>query len=205
MPICMDLPAQKSNFVIERLLPESEDLEDKIQDALSICDKYLGAGLYSRERIQNIIQRKHSYFFIALSGDQIGGIFCCYAAQFSAVARELECKKQYLADSEITGVCRSIALEREYRSSGLSEYLLNMACDILFKEENAKLVAVPAWIRKDSREVPAGNHLAACGFITAEIIPHPWRKYDVVRCTACNKCPCECDCVLYIKRRIENE
>lgn len=195
-------PEQNGSFLIELLSPESADLESKIVQGLAICDKHLGEGLYSSERIKNIINAEHNYFFIVSSGDRIIGIFCCYTARFSGASRELECKGKYLADNEIAGVCRSIAIESEYRSSGISEYMLNMACDILFNKENAKLIAIPAWVRKDTGYVPARKHLEACGFTPAETIFHPWRKYGAIKCTACNKSPCECNCELYIKRKV---
>ena len=188
----VELPGQSESLLIEKLSPESAELERKIEQALAICDRHLGEGLYSFERIKNIINAKHNYFLI---------VFCCYTARFSGAARELECKGRYLDDNGIAGVCRSIAVENEYRSSGISEYLLNMSCDLLFGEENAKLIAVPAWVRKDTGSVPAGRLLETCGFEPAETILHPWRKYGAVKCTACNKNPCECDCKLYIKRR----
>lgn len=193
-------PGQAGSFIIEQLSPESAELESKIGQALAICDRHLGEGLYSSERIKNIINAKHNYFFTVSSGHKIIGIFCCYTARFSGAARELECKGRYLDNNEITGVCRSIAVENEYRSSGISEYLLNMACDKLFNEENAKLIVIPAWVRKDTGYVPARKHLEACGFAPAETILHPWKKYSALKCAACNKRPCECDCELYIKK-----
>lgn len=192
------------SFLIEKLSPESADLESKMAQALSICDKHLGEGLYSLETIEKIIRTKHNYFFIISLGHDIIGIFCCYTIRFSHAAQELECKGKYLEDNEFVGICRSIAIENAYRASGISEYLLNMASDILFKNENARLIAVPAWVRRDTGTIPAKRLLEGCGFAPAELILHPWKKYGSVICDACNKNPCECNCELYIKGRNNN-
>lgn len=180
------------NFKAERLTHE------KLESTLEFCDSYLGKGLYCINDLEKIINRAHHYFYIVYDKTQIAGIFYCFAD----TAKEAGCyiTKDILntsCEDDWIGVCRSIALTKQYRHLGIAEQLLNYFSDILKFNENVSKIYVLAWVKKDI--VPAQKHLQACGYKAIELIKNPWHEYKKLICPVCHEAYCKCNGVLFCK------
>ena len=200
--------------------------EDTIDEALRLCDIYLGQGIHSRSYLQSILCDKHHHFdFIRYSSraargphaiaeaDALAGICYCYSGTASQISQgicipretilEVAGTKQTSPDDPeqevLYGACRSVALLEEFRGTGLSRALLMAYSDAMFREDGIAAAFGVAWIR--GNVVPADAQFKACGFSRICTISRPWSRIEGLSCPECQHQPCICDGILYAKTR----
>ncbi len=186
-------------YEIERLLEGIPNFTQKAHQAQNICDEMLGKGLYSEERIRQICQSQGHYFYLVMKEQNVVGIFYCYREQSERVSFLQDIQTPFLESDSLVGIGQSIALKKEARGKGLSEWLLNRATRILFDDEQVAAILIPAWMKGD--HIPADRHLTKCAFTLLQTLHQPWACHEGLECPVCKTIPCSCDGAIYIKRR----
>ena len=207
------------DFYTEALAP------DTINEALRLCDAYLGQGIHSRANLERIICNPlHHFDFIRYSAraaagphalaeaGALVGICYCYAGTAREVADGLHIPRETIlevapptpADSAgrpetLYGACRSVALLERFRGTGLARVLLDAYTDVMFGKDGVAAAFCVAWIRGNA--IPAHAQLSSCGFERICIIEHPWSQVEDLTCPECHHQPCICDGILYAKTR----
>lgn len=169
---------------------------------LELCDELLGEGLYSEERLRKICRSESHYFYTIIKENSLAGIFYCYADRFGDLPFASDITVPFLPEDARVGVGQSIALKQEVRQQGISESLLNYGTRLLFEQEGAEAVLIPAWMKGD--KIPAKPHLEKCSYELLQIVEKPWASCETLKCPFCGTVPCSCDGAIYMKRRGRN-
>lgn len=188
-------------YEVLRVKPELPDFRKIVREVWQICERLLGKGLYSEQRIYTICQKENHYFFTILKQNQVEGMFYCFADRAGSISLA-EGMDDLQEDTRI-GVAQSIALEKELRRKGVAEAMLNYATGLLFHKEKVKMILIPAWVQ--GTEIPARNHLEKCGYRFWKMQKRPWSSYENLICPVCGQSPCICDGAVYIKEENDNE
>ena len=184
---------------------EYELVELKDEDiplAQSLCDRHVGEGLYDRVDFENIISDAGRFFYFIKVEDAIAGYFYCMYYEYYSDELLKELRLEQISDKirnmGTVGICKSIGLNEEVRGKGISDSLLNYFTGLLF-EKGCDEVLIPAW--KQGDYVPAGKHLARCGFENIALLKHPWIEEKGLKCPYCNKGRCVCDAYVFAKKK----
>lgn len=186
-------------YEIELLREDSQRPSSKTRQALDICDKMLGKGLYTEKRIQRICENQGHYFYLVMKEQRVVGVFYCYREQLENVPFLQDIQIPFLRPKSLVGVGQSIALKKEARATGLSEWLLNYGTQLLFEKEQVEAIFVPAWMKKGM--IPADRHLTKCSYALLRTLRHPWAGCEGLECPICKTIPCSCDGAVYIRRK----
>ena len=188
-------------YEIIRLQAELENFEELMRRAVSICDRALGDGLYTKERLGALCREENHYFHCVMKGSHMTGIFYCFAEPFCETELYGRVEVSGLPADGKVGIAQSIALEDGARGCGVSEWLLNHGTKLLFEDEMAEAVLVPAWMK--AGKIPADGHLKKCGYALLQVVKRLWASHENLRCSVCGTVPCSCDGAIYIRRREE--
>ncbi len=186
-------------YEITLLQEETANFSEKIYCVLEICDKLLGEGLYTEERIRWICRQKHHYFYVMMKDADVIGIFYCYGDQLGRTSFYGKVEADALKADTRIGVGQSIAIEEKDRHKGLSEWMLNYCTGMLFEEESVDAILIPAWMKNG--KAPANRHLERCGYELLQILRKPWASCETLKCHVCRTIPCSCDGAVYIRKR----
>lgn len=165
--------------------------------AKALCDRFVGAGLYSEEQLNAAITELDHFFTLVYSGDTAVGYFYCYITDTQGALDELSAPQvaEVCNGKNRIGICRSIGIAPEYRSSGLAEALLSHFSQLLF-EKGSELILIPAW--KKGSFIPAQRLIDRCGGRYLCDLDKPWQKLTTLKCSYCNTERCSCDAVVYM-------
>lgn len=190
------------DYKVNILRKDSDIYSKQIDKVLQICDELLGEGLYSRERMEDICQKEHHYFYTISKDDQVVGIFYCYAERFDSISFFQNMGLSMISSDMRIGVANSIALMPDIRNTGISERILKECSEFLFEKEAVEAILIPAWMKKG--KIPAGNHLEKCSYQFLKAVEHPWAVYKDLKCPVCKKIPCMCNGAIYMRWRKAN-
>ncbi len=169
-----------------------------VEDALKICDEYLGIGMHTKESLLNDVQSDDIYNYIVYDSDKAAGIFFCSIVRAKKAADTITNKILNFCDSEeVIGICNSIAITKVYRETGLAYMLLRYFCNLLNQSQKINKIFALAWIIR--KYIPAEKILTQCGFEKLLHIKSPWKEKSGLYCPICCKQECECDGMLYRK------
>ncbi len=181
-----------NNYRLEKLNIQNVDV------ALTICDEYLGNGMYNRQQLLESAQADGSYYYLIYENTTAAGIFFCSATEAQEAAQIVTADiLNYCAPQELIGICNSIAITEPYRKIGLAQMLLRHFYLLLHQEHKVSKVFALAWINR--QQIPAANILTQCGFNEYSYVNKPWYDKTGLICPACHKERCECDGILYCK------
>ncbi len=158
-------------YEAERLQNIHPNFAEKSRKALDICDGLLGEGLYTADRLKEICECENHYFYIIRQGKDIIGIFYCYADRFDATELFGELQTPEILPDMRIGIGQSIAIQREFRRCGISEWMLECCTKMLFETEGVDAVLIPAWVKGGN--IPAHRHLEKCSYRLLQIIKQP--------------------------------
>lgn len=173
---------------------------DNFADITEICDRYLGPGLYTEASLSRIIEDKRSHFYLIKdknTGDAVSIFYFHYDTFDNIRSRYPYIKESLCGIDETVGILRSIAIKEQYRSIGLSEYLINRFSDQLFCDFGVSRIFVLAWVKQNY--IPARHCLGNCGFSELYRVKRPWYNEEGLKCNICNCDRCICDGLLYTK------
>lgn len=187
-----------NGYDIVLLCPEGFDYEDRANQALKICDVFLGDGLYSKERIDEICRKEHHYFYLIMKEDEVAGIYYHFADAFETIDFLADVSVEGISATSRVGVSQSIALQKEIQRKGIGEKIHRACMNFLFEEENVEAVFIPAW--KQGDRIPAKKLLENCACELICVLKQPWAMYEGLSCPVCNHKPCTCDGAIYMKK-----
>lgn len=192
-----------NGYDIVLLRPEAFDYEERADQALKICDAFLGDGLFSRERIDEICRREHHYFYLIKKAQEVAGIYYGFADDFDSVDFLKDIHVEGISGKSRVGIAQSIAFKKEIRKMGVAEKLHNYCMDFLLEEEKAEAIFIPAW--KQGDKIPAKRLLEKCSCELIHIVKQPWASYEDLSCSVCHNKPCTCDGAIYMKKEKSHE
>ena len=174
--------------------------DSNIDDAVMICDKFLGYGLYKQSELVDISKNDKHYFYVIYHENQAIGIFYFFADLLQTLNDELsELIGEGLQPDSRIGVFRSMALLPEYRNGILTGCLSELVQCILYERECVEEIVALAWIKSEG--IPVEQALVLSGYQRLGKVLHPWSKYEGLLCDECGSKPCKCDGMLYRFRK----
>ncbi len=180
-----------------RLLEHKE-----IDIAQKILNQYLGDGLYQLDLLYRTLFDPNYFFYVIEDDIGIVGLFY-FHMDFVYNLGSVDGFYEGILDGicekgEKVCIYRAFSLVERARGQNLAGKITEIFTEKMF-DKGADVIIGSAWAKGEF--VPAHKLFVSNGFTKGNVIPKPWNNCFELNCPYCKTVPCECDAILYYKKR----
>jgi len=172
-----------------------------IDYAVSLCDKYVGENMYSKEYLADVVNSSDKFFYMLTTTENkiIGYIFFYLTdknsnSESETLYRELT-QHNKMMNISIIGKLQSIGIDDEFRGNEIALNMMKFAVHIL-QSAGAEILLGVCW--KINKTVPMKKIMDELEFLHLCDIENFWFDNESLNCPHCGG-RCRCEASVYYK------